>query len=324
MDHAMPTTLGATRSIDRQSNRRGDAAYLEALAAAPASRILALVDDRPVVVSNDARTETAIRWFSNADLMALGLEPLPLVFLGVDRTDGGGRFAVTLTAEEAGRTDPLQRAMNPAVDLRSLATQGALVPDDLSLLGEAKALAGWHDANAFCGRCGHASTFADGGWKRTCLSCCDNAFPRTDPVVIMLVTDGERCVLAHEPRFPERMFSTIAGFVEPGEDIESAVRRETREELGLDVGAVSFVASQPWPFPHSLMLGCFAVVAHGELTVDTREIAEARWFTREEAEQMLHGKHEHGLWVPGRHAIANVLIRAFVDRSATTGALPST
>lgn len=317
----MPATLGSTRLLDRQSEKRADAAYLEALARTPASRILALVDEKPVVVSSDDRTRTSIRWFGDAQLAALSLDQLPLLFLGVDARDGGGRFAVTLTAEEAARSEDLRQATSPAVDLRSLATQGVLEPDDLALLGEAKALAAWHEASAFCGRCGHASTVADGGWKRTCLSCQAHAFPRTDPVVIMLVTDGERCVLAHEPRFPERMFSTIAGFVEPGEDVEGAVRRETREELGLAAGEVSYVASQPWPFPHSLMIGCFAHAAPGELTIDTAELEEARWFTREEARQMLAGRHAHGLWVPGPHAIANVLIRDFAHGIATTGAL---
>jgi NAD+ diphosphatase len=138
-------------------------------------------------------------------------------------------------------------------------------------------------------------------------------FPRTDPVVIMLVTDGSRCLLAHEHRYGDKMFSALAGFIEPGEDIEHAVRREVFEETGVKVGEVKFHSSQPWPFPHSLMLGCIGQAETTDLVIDTTEIAEALWFTRQDARLMLERRHPDGLTVPGKQAIANTLIASFVD-----------
>jgi NAD+ diphosphatase len=131
----------------------------------------------------------------------------------------------------------------------------------------------------------------------------------------MLVTDGERCLLGHEPRFPERMFSCLAGYVEPGEAIADAVIRETAEEVGLVVTDVRVVESQPWPLPHSLMIGCVATAAPAPLTIDTTEIVEARWFSRAEARALLDRTHPEQLWVPGRQAIAHHLIAGFASES---------
>jgi NAD+ diphosphatase len=138
-------------------------------------------------------------------------------------------------------------------------------------------------------------------------------FPRTDPVVIMLITDGERCILAHEHRYVDKMYSTLAGFLEPGEDIEHAVRREVFEETSIKVGRVVYHSSQPWPFPHSLMLGCVGYAETTDIQIDKNELAEARWFSREEAAMMLERRHPEGLTAPARHAIANALITSFVE-----------
>ena len=153
----------------------------------------------------------------------------------------------------------------------------------------------------------------DGGWRRQCAPCGKEVFPRLDPVVIMLVHDGDSCVLAHEPRYSPGMFSCLAGYIEPGEDIAHAVIRETREEIGVAVTDVAYHASQPWPFPHFLMIGCSAktIGTRPHLAIDTTEIVEARWFSREEASQMLERTHPAGLWVPGAQAIAHHLIRSF-------------
>lgn len=328
----MKPTLGAALLLDRESQRRSDGGHLERLAAAAEARFLVLVDEKPVIASNADRTETTIRWFTPAELKSLGLDSLPTIFLGVDRQSRAGRFALALAAEEAARNSGLQDALSPAVDLRTLAMQGIMPPEEVSLVGEAKALIAWHDANGFCGRCGDVTASADGGWKRICRGCGQITFPRLDPVVIMLITDGERCVLAHEPRFAEKMFSTIAGFIEPGEDIEAAVRREAAEELGVEVGEVRFLSSQPWPFPHSLMLGCIGFAKLDHITIDPTEIVAARVVDRSEARAMLTGKHPDGLWVPGRQAIAHLLIETFAngalprlsaDAPATTDALPA-
>jgi NAD+ diphosphatase len=199
----------------------------------------------------------------------------------------------------------------PPADIRTIATRGLLSAGDTAAAGLARSLFAWHDASRFCGACGAAADLIDAGWRRRCGGCGRDQYPRVDPVVIMLVTDGARCVLAHEPRFPDRMFSCIAGYVEPGEDVAHAVGRETAEELGLAVERVKIVADQPWPLPHSLMIGCIAHVAPAALTIDPTEIAEARWFTRAEADALLARSHPDGIWIPGAQAIAHHLIARF-------------
>jgi NAD+ diphosphatase len=151
------------------------------------------------------------------------------------------------------------------------------------------------------------------GWRRDCAKCKAQHFPRTDPVVIMLATDGERCLLGRSPRFVPSMWSCLAGFVEPGEAIEDAVRRETREEAGIACGRVTYFASQPWPFPTSLMIGCHAEALNREIVVDREELEDARWFSKTEVADMLMRKHPEGLTTPPPVAIAHHLIRAWVE-----------
>jgi NAD+ diphosphatase len=311
----MKPTLGATTLLDRQSHKRSDAAYLERLRAAPQAKFLVLADQKPVIRSNAERTEAAIRWFSREQLQSLGLPTADALFLGVDRATGAGCFAVATTEHRVRNAPGGLEMMRPIVDLRTLAMQGVMSSEELSLLGQAKALAAWHENTRCCGHCGGTTLVKDGGWKRKCWACGQEHFPRTDPVVIMLIVDQEddRCLLGHEARFMEKMYSALAGFIEPGEDIEHAVRRETREETGIEVGEVRFHSTQPWPFPHSLMIGCIGIAKTTEVKIDPNEIQEARWFPRAEVKLMLDGKHPDGLWVPGQQAIARALITAFVQ-----------
>jgi NAD+ diphosphatase len=311
----MRPTLGSSTLLDRQSHKRSDAAYIEQLRAAPQARFLVLADYKPVIRSNPDRTEAAMRWFSREQLQDLGLPTAEALFLGVDRSTGGGRFAVSVSEHRARNAPGGLDILRPIVDLRTLAMQGAMSSEELSLVGQAKALAAWHENSRCCGHCGGTTLIKDGGWKRKCWACGQEQFPRTDPVVIMLIIDRERdrCLLGHEARFMEKMYSALAGFVEPGEDIEYAVRRETREEAGIEVGEVRFHSTQPWPFPHSLMIGCIGFAKTKELKIDPNEIQEARWFPRAEVKLMLDGKHPDGLWVPGKQAIARALITSFVE-----------
>lgn len=314
----MRPTLGASTLLDRLSHKRCDAEFIEALRAAPSARFLVLVGLKPVIVSSEMRDTATVRWFSPADITSLDLPGAEALFLGVDRQTGAGHFALAVTEHRANRAPRATELLRPLVDLRTVATQGVMSLDEVSLIGKAKSLAAWHDAARCCGHCGGVTKVKDGGWKRKCWACGHEWFPRIDPVVIMLITDGESCVLCREHHFQERMFSTIAGYIEPGEDIEHAVRRETFEEIGLEVGEVRFVATQPWPFPHSLMIGCVGFAQRRALKPDASELADARWFDRQECELMLRGSHPEGLWVPGRQAIAHILIRSFVDRVAST------
>src|SRR5262249_39139920 len=146
---------------------------------------------------------------------------------------------------------------------------------DTAILGQAKALIDWHQRHSFCPNCGAATTLADGGYRRLCPQCAAEHFPRTDPVVIMLPILGDHCLLGHNKRFPPALYSAFAGFVEPGETIEEAVRRELREEVTLDVGTVTYHASQPWPFPSALMIGCYAEARSRDFQIDGHEIEAA-------------------------------------------------
>ena len=309
----MPT-LRAVTSLDRVSHKRADTAWLAGHAGSPQGRTLLLVDLKPSIVSNEAQTESALRWFTAAEIAGLGLADWPRSFLGLDLS-GAPCFAMAISEHRAIAAPGGPFSVRPCVDLRTLMVQGQIAPEELSIAGCARALADWHANCRHCGHCGSATQVKDGGWRCKCSSCGKEHFPRTDPVVIMLVTHGDKCLISHEPRFKDiqtRMFSTLAGFLEPGEDVEHAVRREVKEEVGLEVGSVRYQESQPWPFPHSLMIGCRAEAAGTELTLDPNEIEEARWIGREELDVMLAGRHPEGLTLPGKHAIARKLLQAFL------------
>jgi len=309
----MPT-VGSTTLLDRLGPKRNDAEFIKAKLAAPGARFLVLADLKPVIRSNPERTSAKLAWFSGEELAQFGLPIADALFLGADPA-GHGHFAISVTEHRTRNVPGAVEKLRPIVDLRSLAMQGAMSPEELSLCGQARALAQWHENARCCGHCGGTTLVKDGGWRRKCWACGLDWFPRTDPVVIMLISDGPRCLLAHEHRYGDKMFSALAGFIEPGEDIEHAVRREVLEETGISVGEVRFHSSQPWPFPHSLMLGCMGRAQTAEITVDTTEIAEARWFPRQEARLMLERRHPDGLTVPGKHAIANALITSFVEET---------
>jgi NAD+ diphosphatase len=174
-------------------------------------------------------------------------------------------------------------------ELRAIMTR--LSPRDAELAATAKALQGWHGSHGFCARCGAASVFAKAGWQRDCPACGAHHFPRTDPVVIMLITHGNAVLVGRSHGWPAGMYSLLAGFVEPGETVEAAVRREVHEETGVIVGDVRYLASQPWPFPASLMLGCAGVAQSTALTIDPVEIEDAIWVSREDMALSFAGQH---------------------------------
>jgi NAD+ diphosphatase len=313
----MTPTLGTTTSLDRQGLKRSDQAYLDGLLGRADARFLVLADQKPVIRSNPERTATSIRWLTRAEIETAELPLLDPLFLGVDRKTGAGHFSIAVTEHRTRHAPRAIELLRPIVDLRTLAMHGTMSAEDLSLVGQAKAIAHWHDNCRCCGRCGGTTIVKEGGWKRQCWACGLEHFPRTDPVVIMLVIDKatNRCLLGHEARFGKdpKMYSTLAGFIEAGEDIAHAVQREVFEEAGIKVGDVAFHSTQPWPFPHTLMIGCVGYAETTEITIDPKEIEEARWFTREECRQMLAKQHPQNWWVPGQQAIACALITSFVD-----------
>ena len=194
--------------------------------------------------------------------------------------------------------------------------QGLVEAAHLPPLAEAKALLGWHARHRFCPNCGTATHVVQAGWRRDCPSCGAEHFPRTDPVAIMLVIAGERAVLGRSRRFAPTMWSCLAGFIEPGETIEEGVRREVLEEAGIRCGRVKYFASQPWPFPSSIMIGCHAEALSETLVVDRDELEDARWFSRDELASMLKRQHPEGLTTPPPIAIAHHIIRSFVEVGA--------
>lgn len=197
------------------------------------------------------------------------------------------------------------------IDLRSIAAGGLVAPDRASLIAVAKALMQWHARRAFCSNCGHKNEVAAAGWRQDCPNCKMQHFPRTDPVVIMLAVEGEACLLGRQSRFPKGMYSALAGFVEPGETIEAAVRREILEEAGIACGEVRYFASQPWPFPSSLMIGCFARAKSRKIRIDKVELEDARFFSKDETLAMLERRRADGLVAPIPMAIAFHLIDHF-------------
>jgi NAD+ diphosphatase len=307
--------LGYTPNpLEWMSERRGDAAYVGALEADPEAAAYVIAGENIVLKRVGDRFDPL---FSLPAARAFGAEET--VLLGV--TKGHGRFGIGINPAHA--ADLKAREELFMSDLRSLAVQGMVSADDLAALAEAKALLTWHARHRFCSVCGTASRIVEAGWRRDCPACGALHFPRTDPVVIMLAVDGERCLLGRQARFPAGMWSCLAGFVEPGESIEAAVRREVQEEAGILCGAVSYVASQPWPFPMSLMIGCRTLALSQEIRVDTSELEDARWFDREQVAAMLLRRHPQGLAVPPPIAIAYHLIRGWAEEApGRAGTIP--
>jgi NAD+ diphosphatase len=228
-------------------------------------------------------------------------------FLGMD--ENRSYFAVNLSSSMAAAPDSL----NELGQFRELRQVAALLDaTDAAILAHARAMAYWHQRHRFCGDCGSPTESREGGYVRVCSNaqCGQHHFPRSDPAIIVLVESGSRCLLGRKPSWPEGMYSTIAGFVEPGECIEDAVIREVREETGVRVGEMHYQSSQPWPFPSSLMLGFRARAADSTIEVDQDELQDAQWFTRE---QIRSGLLEKRLRLPPNISVSYRLIEGWFD-----------
>jgi NAD+ diphosphatase len=270
--------------LDRAAPLRRDAAALARALADPASRIVPVHRGRSFVrfegkrasaVALSGEQAAATSWLPE-DVQAV---PLLGLAAGPDGTGGIAHFALDLSHHDE---DEVRRQLAPG-DFVELRTIGAVLDrDDAALLAYARGLLYWHSRHGFCGVCGGETVSRQGGHVRHCPSCGADHFPRTDPAVIMLVTHGDRCLLGHQSAWPEGMYSTLAGFVEPGESLEEAVAREVREEAGIEVDAVDYHSSQPWPFPASIMLGFVARARTTEIHRHDEELADARWFRRAE------------------------------------------
>ncbi|MEM1382454.1 MAG: NAD(+) diphosphatase [Pseudomonadota bacterium] len=229
------------------------------------------------------------------------------IFLGLQ--DQAPRFAADFSRMTAEQTLELFGDGAKFIDLRSIA--GQLRDVEATLAAVAKGLMGWHLIHPYCARCGQPSVAENGGWRRRCTVCGANHFPRTDPVVIMLILREERALVGRQPEWPEGLYSLLAGFMEPGETIEEAVRRETLEEAGIEVGDVRYLACQPWPFPSSLMLGCIGIAKNDEITRRDQELQDAMWVSRNVMGEILAGVH-HKFVSPRADAIARSILTAWV------------
>jgi NAD+ diphosphatase len=280
--------------LDRDDALRCDPARLAEARAGDA--LLLRLDGLAPVVGKDDR----LAW---GGVVEAGADA-ELVFLGL--LQGRAAFAAVPPQGDAGPA----YAHRPAWNLIA-----RLPADELALYGGARSLLDWHARHRFCARCGQPTVPAKGGWQRNCGACGAEHFPRVDPVAIMLVECAGKVLLGRQARFPLRSYSALAGFVEPGESIEEAVARETFEEAGVRVRDVRYVASQPWPFPSQLMIGCLAFADSLELTIDKTEIDDAQWFTREQvAEALSKGPDSESFLAPPRQAIAHDLLQWWLEQ----------
>ncbi len=291
--------------LDRLSGHRSEPGWYSEKLNAPDTRIAVFTADKLMVHAGPAGSG-GMQWHSSEQLPVLvqGTEP---VFLGID-TEGVNHFAAQAADNELEPADGMI-----ALDLRSIALQGLVSDDNLGLAAQARALLQWHVRHRFCSNCGASTRPDDAGYKRVCDTCSGEHFPRTDPVAIIAITRGQSMLLGRSARFASGMYSTLAGFVEPGETAEDAARREVFEESGIRVGEVRYVMSQPWPFPANLMLGMAGEATSEEITIDPDELDDARWFSFDEINAMGNGSHPDGLQLPPDISIAHHLIRQIMD-----------
>lgn len=269
--------------LDRRANDRTNAAWIAEQRQSPRARVIRINGDATVLKDGALFCDPIS-------------EAIPAVFLGLDTT-GAPWFAVKTEAADNLR------------DLRSLAMEEALPPEQLGMLAQARSLIQWHERRTFCSNCGGRNEVADAGYRRHCPSCGMDHFPRTDPVAIMVVRHEGHILLGRQKAWKPGMYSALAGFVEPGETIEDAARREVFEESGIRVGAVRYVTSQPWPFLSNIMIGLIGEALTSRIRIDENELEDARWFSRTDAMMMIQRTHPDGFYAANPMAIAHDLIR---------------
>jgi NAD+ diphosphatase len=232
-----------------------------------------------------------------------------MVFLGL--LNDRAHFAIDISSLSDPSAQGALAGLGEFADLRMVAEEIDI--GDAAILAQAKAIIDWHQRHGFCANCGAPTQAADAGYKRYCEACNTEHFPRTDPVVIMLALNGDSCLLGRQAKWPQGFYSALAGFVEPGETIEEAVARELHEEAGIRTAEVLFHSTQPWPYPSSLMIGCFARAASTEIVIDGNELSDAQWFPREKVRQALERKGTPDLRLPPSLAIAHQLVKSWIE-----------
>jgi NAD+ diphosphatase len=299
----------AGNPLDRASDRRTKPEWIAEQLASSDSLGIAMWNGRPFVEPSKDEGGLQIAYLPAKLVGELAGGPERLLFMGLWKETAV--FAVDLEDAADPADGPLQ-GFGKFEDLRAIALK--LPPTEAAIVATAKQMFEWRRRHPHCAVCGQRSEAMDGGWKRRCPSCSAEHFPRTDPVVIMLPYHGDRCMLGRQEQWPKGMFSALAGFLEPGENIEEACARELHEEAGLRTRKVRYHSTQPWPYPSSLMIGLIAEVEDDEGVADQAELSEIRWFTRAEAKDLIAGKLD-GVAAPMRLAIAHQLIKAWAEET---------
>jgi NAD+ diphosphatase len=298
----------AGNPLNRASEKRLEANWIESRLHDPSSLIFPMWRLEPFLLGPENSAPPIQLGLLKPGLTdALAADGAPCIFLGLD----GDRavFALDISAADNPAKEGPLAGLGFFRDARAAGQMVSI--KEAAIIAQAKALIDWHQRHGFCPKCGAPTRLMDAGYRRLCDKCNSEHFPRVDPVVIMLATNGDACLVGRGKLFPQGMFSALAGFIEPGETIEEAVRRELMEEASVKVGEVSYWATQPWPFPSSLMIGCFAKATSRDVKVDQSELAEVRWIERKVARELIEGKRVDGIMVPPPIAIAHHLIKAF-------------
>ncbi len=294
--------------LNRASEKRVDQNWIASKRRHSSSLILPLWQLQPLLLGSEIADPPVALGLVRPEVIDPLTQPeAPSVFLGLD--DDVAIFAQDVTAAKDPANEGPLAGLGYFRDARVAAQMVTL--KDAAIIAQAKAIIDWHQRHGFCPKCGAPTKLMDAGYRRLCDKCNSEHFPRVDPVVIMLAIHGEACLVGRGKLFPQGMFSALAGFIEPGETIEEAVRRELMEEASVKVGAVRYYATQPWPFPSSLMIGCFADAINREVKADDTELAEVRWIARSAARALIEGTAVDGIRVPPPIAIAHHLIKAF-------------
>jgi len=301
-----------THTLDRAAHFRTNDDKLFAMEGQSNARAYVVYRDSLVMKQDDGGPRALL---SIKEALDYGANP-GTIFLGL--RDGAPVFGMGIAAQAVEKL--LTRDDVAVSELRGMAMQGVVPPDQLSAIAMAKSMVTWHQRHGFCANCGTRTAMREGGWKRDCPSCKAEHFPRTDPVVIMLVTSGDKCLLGRQKQFLPGMYSCLAGFVEAAETIEDAVRREIFEESGIRCTDVNYYMTQPWPYPSSLMIGCTARATNEDIIVDRAELEDARWFDRAEATLMIKRQHPDGLAGPHPFAIAHHLLGRWLHGGNEAGA----
>lgn len=297
----------AAEPLDRAALARGQKEHIHTLLVGGKARIVPVWNQRHLV-SPEPR---ALAFSLNQAAPFIERESCPLIFLGME--SGEPWFALGLPVSDA---PPELDVAGDFVILNDVVTM--LPAREATILAYARAMVIWHFNHLHCGRCGAATKISDSGHSRVCTntSCKHRSFPRTDPAVITLVTDGPRCLLGRQAQWPAGVYSTIAGFVEPGETLEQTVYREVREETGIEVDEIQYLASQPWPFPSSIMLGFRAKALTTEIRCEDDELEDCRWFTRAELKSFRDRTDAGpGFKLPNRYSIARFLIEEWMSEA---------